>query len=114
MNIHPRLTAVALAACSLSACASVPESRSAPASGNAAFTIRTTPAGASVETSQGYRCTTPCDVPLGARAFVATVTLLGYKPVQLPVTAAQNPGPIDVKLLPQDPGAGAPNPIGGK
>lgn len=114
MNICLRLIAVAVAACSLSACASVPESRSTPTSRNAIFTIRTTPAGASVETTQGYRCTTPCDVPLGARAFVATVTLLGYKPVQLPMAAAQDPGPIDVKLLPQDPGAGAPNPIGGK
>ena len=103
-----RRVAAATTICLLAACASVPDRRAA------AFTIRTTPAGASVETTRGFRCTTPCDVPLGPLAFVTTVTMLGYKPVQIPVAAGQDPGTVDIKLVPQDPGAGAPNPVGGK
>ena len=104
-----RWTAVVLA-CLLSACASTPRARTTAAV--PAFTIRTTPPGASVETTQGYRCTTPCQVALGPQAFAVTVSALGYKPVQIPVAAGQDPGTVTITMVPQDPGAAAPVPVG--
>ncbi|WP_375398564.1 hypothetical protein [uncultured Sphingomonas sp.] len=108
MNKRTRWIAIALTAGPLSACAGTSKG------GATDFTVRTTPAGATVETTRGYRCTSPCRVPLGPYAFAATVSLLGYKPVQIPVAAGENPGSIDINLLPQDPGAAAPVPVGGK
>ena len=108
MTTRPAWIIVGAAAGLLAGCATGPRR---PAT---AFIVQTTPAGASLETTRGFRCTTPCQAPLGPYGFVATVTLLGYKPVQIPVAAGQNPGTITVKLMPQDPGAGAPNPVGAR
>lgn len=108
MNVHIGRIGVALAALAISGCATAPKGRAV------AFTVQTKPAGALVETTQGFRCTTPCQVPLGSSGFVATVTLLGYKPVQVPVATGYDPGPVTIEMQPQDPGAGAPNPVTGK
>ncbi len=105
-------TLAVLISCIVAGCATAPKGPARDGYAAATpFAIRTAPAGAAVETSQGFRCNTPCQIPLSSTSFVATVTMLGYKPVQVPVTAGQSPGTLDIRLVPQDPGAGAPNPV---
>lgn len=109
-----RRTAAVSAALALAGCGAAHPRTASPSAPPTDFTLTTTPAGASVETSYGYHCTTPCRLPLGQAAYAATVTMLGYKPVQVPVVAGRDPGPLSVTLQPQDPGGAAPTPAGAR
>ena len=71
-----------VAACSLSACATVTRGS------NTAWEVNTTPPGATVKTTNGFYCeSTPCALKMPRKAeFTATVTHPGYKPVDVKVT----------------------------
>ncbi|MCF8507855.1 MAG: PEGA domain-containing protein [Hyphomonadaceae bacterium] len=80
-----KIIAAIAAASSLCACATITRGTTQ------AFEVRTTPAGASVETSNGLYCkSTPCVIPNVARNsnFTVTVTKPGYKTVTTNVTNA--------------------------
>lgn len=69
-----RLSAVAVAAVSLPACATVVRGI------HEDYHVESTPPGASVQTSTGYTCTTPCTMRLPRKnEFDITVALDGYK-----------------------------------
>ncbi|WBQ12450.1 translation initiation factor 2 [Hyphomonadaceae bacterium BL14] len=55
---------------------------------NDTWVVETTPAGASVSTSNGYQCeSTPCAIKMPRRSeFVATITLDGYQTHRVNVT----------------------------
>ena len=67
---------------STSACATVTRGT------NTAFEVQTSPAGATVSTSNGHQCpSTPCSIKMPRRSeFVATIQKPGYNPVQANVT----------------------------
>jgi hypothetical protein len=73
---------IAAAAVSLSACTTITRGT------NDTWVVETTPAGASVSTSNGYSCqSTPCAIKMPRRSeFVATVERDGYETVQVNVT----------------------------
>ena len=77
-----RYGAVALAAVSVSACATVTRGT------NTAWEVQTTPSGARVETSHGHMCaSTPCAIKMPRKSqFTATITKLGYKTASVSVT----------------------------
>jgi len=80
MNIKA-LLGVALAALTLSACASVTRGTTE------AFVIETDPPGAQAELSNGRHCTTPCTMTLPRRSnFTVDLTKDGYEDVQANVT----------------------------
>lgn len=74
--------AVAAAAVTLSACTTITRGT------NDTWVVETTPAGASVSTSNGYHCeSTPCAIKMPRRSeFVATIERDGYEPVEVNVT----------------------------
>ncbi len=72
------IAAAALAAVSLSACATATRGT------NTDWQVQTTPSGAAVQTSHGHSCpATPCSMRMPRKSqFVATITKPGYKTVQ--------------------------------
>lgn len=72
----------ALAALSLSACATVTRGP------NTAFEVNSTPSGATVSTSNGHQCpSTPCSIKMPRRSdFTVTVAKAGYRPATASVT----------------------------
>ena len=77
-----RACAVALAASSLGACATVTRGT------NQAWTVQTDPSGAAVKTSNGYACDqTPCTFKMPRKSqFDVTISKAGYKTYQGHVT----------------------------
>lgn len=77
-----RFAALACAAASLGACATVTRGTST------AWEVQTTPDGARVETSHGMMCeSTPCAIKMPRKSqFTATITKDGYKPATVAVT----------------------------
>lgn len=77
-----RTMAVAAAAFSLTACATVTRGT------NTAWEVKTEPSGAKVETSNGHQCAaTPCSMKMPRKSeFTATITKSGYKPATVSVT----------------------------
>ena len=72
------LVAAALAAATLSsgACATITRGS------DTKFEVRTSPSGAEVQTSHGYKCTTPCSVKMPRKSeFQAKIIKPGYKTV---------------------------------
>lgn len=75
MHSSIRVAVLLGAAMSLAACASVTRGT------RQTFYFLSDPGGAKVQTSDGYKCTTPCKVKLKRKTeFTATVTKEGYKP----------------------------------
>jgi len=80
MNIKA-LLGVALAALTLSACASITRGT------KEAFVIETDPPGVNADLSNGFNCTTPCSIRLPRRSnFVVTLTKDGYETVTANIT----------------------------
>jgi hypothetical protein len=77
-----RLAGVVGAGASLAACATVTRGS------NDAWVVRSEPAGAKVETSNGHQCpATPCAIKMSRKSeFTATLTKAGYKPATVSVT----------------------------
>jgi len=82
MNRIIRATALAAAALSLGACATVTRGT------NTAWEVSTSPPGAKVKTTNGFFCdSTPCSLKMPRKSqFTATITKDGYKPVDVVVT----------------------------
>src|SRR3712207_6603516 len=77
-----RYAALALAAVSVSACATVTRGTST------AWEVQTTPSGAMVKTSHGHMCeSTPCAIKMPRKSqFTATISKPGYKTATVSVT----------------------------
>ena len=77
-----RFTAIAIAAASLGACATVTRGT------NTAWEVQTTPDGARVETSHGMMCeSTPCAIKMPRKSnFTAKISKEGYKTATVVVT----------------------------
>lgn len=75
-----RLATLVLATSTMAACATVTRGT------KTTFEVRTSPAGASVQTSTGYSCTSPCKMKMPRKdAFQAKVSKPGYKTVNATV-----------------------------
>lgn len=77
-----RILALACAASSLAACATVTRGS------NDAWMVDSDPSGARVETTNGHMCTaTPCAIKMSRKSeFTATISKPGYKPATVQVT----------------------------
>lgn len=80
-----RLSVAACAAASLAACATVTRGT------NDHFHVESTPTAATVTTSHGFTCTTPCTMELPRKSeFNVKVALTGYKTFEMQVVNAMS------------------------
>ena len=80
-----RLSALAVAGMSLTACATVVRGT------NDHFRVESTPPGATATTSHGFTCTTPCTMELPRKSeFDVTVKLAGYKDYDMHISNAMS------------------------
>jgi hypothetical protein len=80
-----RLSAMAVAGLSLTACATVVRGT------NDKFHVETTPPAATVTTSHGFTCTSPCTMELPRKSeFDVTIRLAGYKDFNMHIVNAMS------------------------